>query len=138
MCIRDSYSANREDEKPETINDIFQREPAAYVINYEKVNPALVKVSVNAKKPFILSFAESLDPLWIAYADDGTNFPKVTINSVLNGFLVGKIGTYTITIEFVPEKYLEIGRTISLITFLAICCGLFYLSKDQLRKRLTH
>ncbi|MHA1665188.1 MAG: hypothetical protein ACTSVW_05085 [Candidatus Njordarchaeales archaeon] len=123
------YSTNREDGKPEAINDIFQGESANCIINYEKVNPALVKVSVNATKPFILSFAESLDPLWIAYADDGTNFPKVTINSVLNGFLVGKIGTYTITIEFIPEKYLEIGRTISLITFLAICCGLFYLTK---------
>lgn len=126
------YSTSREDGKPETINDIFRGESANCIINYEKVNPALVKVSVNATKPFILSFAESLDPLWIAYADDGTNFPKVTINSVLNGFLVGKIGTYTIMIEFVPEKYLEMGRTISLITFLAICCGLFYLTKiDQ-------
>jgi hypothetical protein len=36
------------------------------VVSYTKINPTLWKVKVQAKKPFMLSFAEAYDPLWEA------------------------------------------------------------------------
>jgi len=130
------YSTSLKDGKSETIHDIFQSKPAPYVINYKKINPAMIRVNVNATKQFILSCAESLDPLWIAYSDDGKSFPKATVNSLLNGFLIDKIGVYTITIEFVPERYFQIGKTVSLTTFLVIWCCLFYLKIGQQLKQI--
>jgi hypothetical protein len=131
------YSINEENDKLQTLDDIFRREPLPFITKYEKINPAMIKVEVNATKPFILSLAESLDPLWVAYTEDGTNFQKVTLNSVLNGFLVNKVGTYTIIIEFVPERYFHLGMAITLSTLLIICCYLFYLTLwDRIKRHL--
>ncbi|MEM3362614.1 MAG: hypothetical protein QXG16_04860, partial [Candidatus Anstonellaceae archaeon] len=54
-------------ERNETLEDLFaSEETPAEVLNYSKINPTLWKVQVNASKPFMLSFAESYDPLWEA------------------------------------------------------------------------
>lgn len=132
------YSIDEEYDELHTLDEVFQKDSLPFVTKYEKRNPTMITVEVNATNPFILSFAESLDPLWVAHIDDGTNLPKVNLNSVLNGFLVNKTGSYTITIEFIPERYYQIGIIITLATLFLVCSSVTYLTlEDKIRRRLN-
>jgi hypothetical protein len=57
-------------EENETIDDLFSsKETPAKIITYEKVDPTKYIMTINATSPFMLSFAESYDPLWVAYVE---------------------------------------------------------------------
>ncbi|MEM4680611.1 MAG: hypothetical protein QW038_02340 [Nanopusillaceae archaeon] len=102
------------------------------IVNYSKINPTLWKVQVNASKPFMLSFAESYDPLWEARVyKDGKLVEKVKslpLYGVINGFWINTTGeNLEIVIRYTPQDWFEMGLVISGITF-AFC--IFYLIYD--------
>lgn len=131
------YSTNN---KGENVEDIFTiNEVSAKVINYYKVDPTLYKIQINAPKPFMMSFAESYDPLWIANIDkiDGNNIKpeeirSVPLYSVVNGFWINQTGNLDISVRYKPQEWFEIGLVISIIAY--ICC-IGYLLYDLRRKR---
>lgn len=104
-------------------------------LKFTKINPTLWKVQVNATQPFMLSFGESYDPLWVANINkNGQNVgtaESIPINSVINGFWIDQTGNIDITIEFKPQKWYYIGIVISGITFI-IC--ILYLILEFIRK----
>jgi hypothetical protein len=106
----------------------------AYIEKYEKIDPTRYEVDIrNATRPYIMSFAESYDPLWVAYVDDSTSNPngndKLNINknnnssskieeenntfkirsvplfSTVNGFYINRTGNYSLVIEYEPQKW---------------------------------
>jgi hypothetical protein len=100
--------------------------------SYLKINPTLWKVQVNATKPFMLSFAESYDPLWEARVyKDGKLVEKVKpvpLYGVINGFWINTTGdNLEIVIRYTPQDWFEIGLVISGTTF---AFSLFYLFYD--------
>lgn len=112
-------------EANKTIEELFEvKEKPAEVISYEKINPTLWKVKVNATKPFMLSFAEAYDPLWEARVYKNGELIEKTrslpLYSVINGFWINQTGDLEIVIRYVPQDWFEIGLIISAITF--ICC----------------
>ncbi|MEM4625389.1 MAG: hypothetical protein QXJ28_01305 [Candidatus Pacearchaeota archaeon] len=117
----------------ERLEDLFaSEETPAEVLNYSKINPTLWKVQVNASKPFMLSFAESYDPLWEARVyKDGKLVEKVKslpLYGVINGFWINTTGeNLEIVIRYTPQDWFEMGLVISGITF-AFC--IFYLIYD--------
>ncbi len=121
------YSSNR---VGETLDDVFTvNETPAIVSNYTKRNPTLYKVKVDAQKPFMLSFAESYDPLWYARIDKingkavkSDSIRPVPLYSVINGFWINQTGDLDITIEYEPQKWFYVGAIISITTLLA-CIG---------------
>lgn len=102
----------------------------AKIINYTKINPTLWRVRVNATKPFMLSFAESYDPLWEARVyKDGKLVEKVSsipLYGVINGFYINETGDLKIIIRYKPQDWFNIGLVISIITFLGCIVFLFY------------
>jgi hypothetical protein len=119
-----------------TVDKIFGRK-LPFVTAYQKINPTLWKVQVNATKPFMLSFAESYDPLWEARVyKDGKLVEKVKpipVYGVINGFWISTTGdNLEIVIRYKPQDWFEIGLVISGITF-ASC--LFYLFYDWRRSK---
>ena len=119
------YSSNK------TIDQLFKvKEKPAKVVSYEKINPTLWKVKVNAKKPFMLSFAEAYDPLWEARIyKDGKLVEKVKsipLYSVINGFWINETGNLTIIIRYTPQDWFELGLKISALTFISCIGYLFY------------
>lgn len=124
----------------EKLEDIFAvKEIPATVTNYTKINPTLYNIKINATKPFMLSFAESYDPLWTARVDkiNGKSVKSeivrpVSLYSVVNGFWINQTGELDIIIEYEPQRWFYIGAAIS-ITTLIICIG--YLIYDWRRKR---
>ncbi|WP_456416245.1 hypothetical protein [Methanocaldococcus sp.] len=121
----------------ETIKQLFQvKEKPAKIISYKKINPTLWEVQVNATKPFMLSFAESYDPLWEARVyKDGKLVEKVSpvpLYGVINGFYINETGNLKIVIRYKPQDWFDIGLAISGITF--ICC-ISYLIYDWRREK---
>ena len=115
----------------QTIDQLFEvKEEPAEIINYTKINPTLWKVKVNATKPFMLSFAESYDPLWEARVyKDGKLVEKVRsipLYSIINGFWINETGELEIVIRYTPQDWFELGLKISGLTFIGCIGYLFY------------
>ena len=89
----------------------------------------------------MISFAESYDPLWIAYSNNNNEKEEeeeehdnkidfktnsIPLYSIINGFYVNKTGDYTLTIEYEPQRWFEQAGIVSLgavavsVTFLII------------------
>jgi hypothetical protein len=126
----------------------------AIIEDYKKINPTKHELRVeNATRPFMISFAESYDPLWVAYADgyesqnsgvgisstnsddDKATFKtkSIPLYSVINGFYINKTGGFNLTIEYEPQKWFTEGSVISLV---AIALSLGFLIVEK-RRRTT-
>ena len=106
------------EEDNETLEDVFTPKKApAEVVSYEEIDPTKYIVHVNATNPFMLAFAESYDPLWVA-ALDGEKVGAIPLYSVINGFYIDKTGDLTITIEYEPQRWFYYGLVITIIALL--------------------
>jgi len=118
-------------ETNQTINQLFEvKSEPAKIISYERVNPMLWKVRVNAVKPFMLSFAEAYDPLWEArvYKDGKLveTVSSIPLYAVINGFWIDEVGELEIIIRYTPQDWFELGLRISSISFFGCIFYLFY------------
>jgi len=100
---------------------------------FEKIDPTKYTISVeNSTGPFFLVFSSTFDKSWGAYVD-GQQIPDqyhFETNGYANAWYINKTGTYTITLEFWPQKLFYIGSTIS-ITTLTLC--ILYVSKNKIK-----
>jgi len=118
----------------ETLEDIFTpKENPAEIISYQKIDPTKYVVKVNATKSFMLSFAESYDPLWVAYVN-GEKIQSIPLYGVINGFWINQTGLLEITIEYEPQKWFYYGLAVSLLTLTG--CVL-YLAKEPLYRLVS-
>jgi len=121
----------------QTIDQLFgSKEKPAQIISYEKINPTLWKVVVNATSPFMLSFAESYDPLWRAnvYVDNKLveTVKPVPLYSVINGFWINQTGIIKIVIRYTPQVWFEYGLAVSATTlFGCIMCSVYEWMSDK-------
>jgi hypothetical protein len=130
----------------EALEDLFNpsdsNEPA-FIEDYKKIDPTKYEVKIrNATRPYVISLAETYDPLWVAHFDpsldntsvdeDNNRFEKrsIPLFSVVNGFYINKTGNYTLTIEYEQQKWLFEGGIISACTATAIVT-LFVLSSRK-------
>ncbi len=101
------------DKLNENLSDIFApTEAPAHIVQYKEINPTKTIVKINSTKPYILTFAQSYDPLWRAYIGN-SEVKSIPVYSIINGFYIDKVGPNTITIEYAPQKWFEIGESIS-------------------------
>jgi len=123
------YSTN---EPTETLEDVFRVDEApAEIIEYTKIDPTKYTAKVNATEPFMLSFAESYNPLWVAWVD-GEKVSSIPLYSVINGFWINNTGTLEITIEYEPQRWFYMGSAISVTTLIA--CAI-YLTHDWAKNK---
>lgn len=124
-----------------TLDEIFssstERSPA-YLAEYQKISPTKYEVKVkNATRPYMLSLAETYDPLWTAsygipgskdgngnsyHYSDGNKFKtsSIPLYSAINGFYINKTGDYILTIEYQPQIWFIQGTVISIIATISI------------------
>ncbi|MDY6931896.1 MAG: carbohydrate binding domain-containing protein [Halobacteriota archaeon] len=122
------YSTESENE---SLGDIFSPgDTPAEVISYEKIDPTRYIVKVKAQEPFMLSFAESYDPLWAAYVGD-REYEPIPLYSVINGFLIDETGDVDVTIEYKPQRWFYYGAGVSILSLVG-CIG--YLIYDWRKK----
>lgn len=124
-------------EKDQNLEHFFEiKEKPAKILDYKKINPTLWKIIIKTSESFMLSFAESYDPLWEAriYKDEKKlKVVKSTLlYSVINGFWIDEIGDLEIEIRYKPQDWFEIGIWPSGITLF----GCFiYLGYDWRKRR---
>jgi hypothetical protein len=120
----------------EGIEELFvPMEDRVKITSYEKINPTKHMVKVDARKPYILSFAEAYDPLWTV-SINGTPAKSFPLYSIVNGFLIDKTGIQTLTIEYDPQEWFYSGLAISIATLIFLPIGyILYrvISKSKLR-----
>jgi hypothetical protein len=127
----------------ETLEDLFSLNNSsgpANLADYKKIDPTKYEVRIeNATRPYVISLAESYDPLWVAHVNRDSNDTNLNIDddsnsnssfdfrtrsvplfSIVNGFLINKTGDYTLTIEYEPQKWLFDSGIISTGTVIAI------------------
>lgn len=103
-------------------------------ISYIKNNPTSysVKISV-AKKPFVLVLSQLYNPNWVAKYQDGSIAKShLMVNGYANGWVIDRVGDQSLTLEFTPQKLLNIGRVISVV---AIIVSIILLITKMLYKK---
>jgi hypothetical protein len=121
-----------EQSKVDFINSLKLDEPSNIQITVHKVNPTKFIINVNSSTSFFLVFSELYHKDWVAYVD-GRQIPNkyhFIANGYANAWYINKTGTYTITLEFWPQKLFYIGSAIS-ITTLILCVA--YISKNKIK-----
>jgi hypothetical protein len=94
-------------------------------ISYQFINPTKYSVKIkNAKRGDRIIFTENYDTKWTAKITKEQNIslssnaynlaPQIKMNS----FLLPENGNYTLEVYYQPQKWVELGTKISLITFL--------------------
>jgi len=86
-------------------------------ITYNYINPTKYLVSIkNANKDDLLVFSEAFDPKWSS--DSLSPIPYLlSPNLNLNSFVLPENGDYSLEIYYKPQKWVDLGTKISLITF---------------------
>jgi len=93
-------------------------------MSFSRLNPTMYKVSIeNSTSPFVLAFGESYNKGWRAYIAENffqTLFLKpipetqhYTLNGYSNGWLIDKKGSYSIVVEYFPQKIFYAGLIVS-------------------------
>jgi len=142
----DHVSDHINNKNNETIEDLFRKSnsPPAKISEYKKINPTKHFLNIkNATRPFIISFAESYDPLWTVYTstNDSNKNRSFKTNSiplygVTNGFYVNKTGDYSLVIEYEPQKWFTNGAIISILTLASILIAFLVLKKQKVMTKL--
>ena len=103
-------------------DDLFSsNRPHNASVSYQRINPTLYNVNVNSSYAFYLVFSEAYDKGWIA-SIDGQQIPAeehFTANGYANCWYINKTGSYTIKLEFVPQKLFYEGAVVSVATIIA-------------------
>jgi hypothetical protein len=116
-----------------------------YISSYKKLSPTKHVVTIkHATHPFMVSFAESYDPLWTAYAEGNNNvtgsFDKdqdskvnsIPLYGVTNGFYINKTGDYDLVIEYEPQIWFVQGSIISTISAMVILFSILFVVKKEI------
>ena len=130
-------------------SDLGVESSPAYVAKYEKIDPTRFKVDIrDATRPYVLSLAESYDPLWVAYIDDssGSNgevsehenndkIKSTPLYSIINGFYIDRKGDYSLIIEYEPQKwFLEAG----IVSIIALILSIVALVIQERKLKLSN
>lgn len=105
-------------------------EGTARVERVEQVSPTRYRVRVNGTEPYLLSFAEGYDPLWVAEvrSPNGSveRHAPVPLYATTNGFWIDETGEHTVTIRYRPQRWFHQGAVISGVALLASLAYLLY------------
>jgi hypothetical protein len=153
--INNTNASGNNGSHDEALEHLFnpQISAPAQISGYKKINPTKHILNItNATRPYMVSFAESYDPLWRAYADTDDNnsnssahnsdnimINSIPLYSVTNGFYVNKSGDYSLIIEYQPQKWFIQGAAISILFLVAMIAGLllFGMRTDMRKLYLT-
>jgi hypothetical protein len=115
----------------ETLDDVFAEESSAEVISYRKIDSTRYMATVDAAAPFMLSFAEAYDPLWVAYVN-GERVASVPLFSLVNGFWINQTGVLEVTVEYAPQEWFFYGSIVS-VAVVVVC--FVYLGYDWVKSK---
>lgn len=114
---------------PLSIEGMEQNRAALPNISYEKINLTKYIVRLrNATKPYLLFFSELYNDGWQATYENGEALNNhFRANVYGNGWLINHEGDFDISVEFIIQKWMNLGEKISLGSYAVMICTLFLL-----------
>jgi len=104
---------------------------------YKRLNPARYVISIkNATEPFFLVLSQTYHSQWKSFAN-GEEIPAkyhFVVNGYANAWYIDRYGSYTITIEFYPQRYLELGSSITIVGLVMCLIDAMYIHRDSLTR----
>lgn len=97
--------------------DVIANSANPAIVTYNRLSSTYYKVRIsNLTKPTVLAFSETYDPLWRIKPAGGTGGVRssIPLYSLINGFVVDSNGEYDVFFE--PQKYVDSGFKVSLLT----------------------
>jgi hypothetical protein len=122
------------------LNGLFKMDsPDVKIKNYTFIDETTRKISLDAKEPFLLSFAEGYDMMWEAKIYKDGNYvgsaASVPLYSTINGFWINETGELEITLRYTLQDWFNVGIVLSAIAFLA---SVVYLIWDFKFSKVKH
>ncbi len=104
-------------------------------ISYQKKDPTEYTVNItNATTPYVLMFSELFNSGWKISFEDGYNSESIQhlrVNVYANGWYINREGDYKLSIRFSPQKLLNKGKYVSMVSFAAIVSLYLYLAVSK-------
>lgn len=94
------------------LDELLQGAMLPYVITSLKTGVTTFDLQIDARRPFILMFSESYHNGWQVDANN-FHFPAF---SAVNGFYVSSTGHYSLQLDFIPQRYFQLGIIITILT----------------------
>ena len=117
LClIRESSIDGHEDWSLEQILKTSGDPPS---ISYKIISTSRYVIKVRNRRPFMLVFSDRYHPLW-SLRGKNMRMSPLCVNWFFNGFYVSTTGEYELILEFVPQRYADIGCMVSLGTLIVI------------------
>lgn len=101
----------------------------ATVLGYERKNPTRYRVLVNSTSPYVLSFGEGYDSLWVAEVDtpNGTErYGSTPLYGAVNGFRIDRTGAHVVTVRYRPQRWANYGAGVSVASLLGLLGVIVY------------
>jgi len=92
-------------------------------LEYKRESATKVSTELNASSGSMLVFAETFDNGWKAYMN-GQKVDSVQLNGMINGFPISMDGKILVSIEYEPQKFVEVGVVIAAVytvSFITVC-----------------
>jgi hypothetical protein len=132
---------NRSNELENVENLFTQSFDPAVIKGYKKIDPTKYVVSItNATRPYLLSFAESYDPLWTAYLYKNNGVTEIHSNpsySITNSFQINELGEYELIVEYQPQKWIIYGGLIGTVLLTIFIITFTIIKKYIITKKLN-
>lgn len=98
-------------------------------VTYKKINTTKYILHLkNVKAPFLLVFSELYNDGWKASINAQELNNHMRVNLYANSWIVDKKGDLDILVEFAPQKWMDFGQNLSLISIVLIIGSLCLLS----------
>ena len=114
-----------------------QSTPSGEILNFKKENATKLSGKIRIDKPLFVFLQQTYNPSWVLTLNQGEKPIEVKEhfigNLYSNAYFVDKIGEYNFTLEFEPQKYVNYGMIISLISGTGIL--LFLLFRELRRNK---
>jgi hypothetical protein len=95
-------------------------------LSYDYLSPFKYIVHIkNATKPFDLMFSDSYNPNWnVSYGNAKGQKPEEGYE-IIQAYHINQTGSFDITLEYRPQKFVFLGMALSVVGFLIILLALF-------------
>ena len=132
------YSLNPGESLVSADNLLSSDRPNNASVSYQKINPTQYTLQVNSSNPFYLVFSEAYDNGWVASINGKQISAQehFTANGFANCWYINKTGSYTITLEFTPQKLFYTGAVVSIATLIVF--SIYLVKKKIAIKRMSH
>ena len=108
--------------------DHFWTENNCGNLTYKYQNPTKYSVNIKTVNSCLFIFSEAYDKHWLAQGFGQEKIYSQQYKNKLNSFFINKAGEYTLTVEYEPQKYVNYGLIISVVT---VIISLIYLVIDR-------